>query len=161
MKTIGFIFLFLALTNFSWSQQELVNSYNYYSEVYGGMEDGGISRTESFAFVASTTIEIKEIFYQGQKIYLNKGDSLIVNVGKYTPYNNDYVTLVDSNQVVKEEPEIKMENRYVVLKMGNTYYVNVQYPYVWKGEIVYVCKKNLRVAKIKEGFDKGNTGYAP
>ena len=161
MKTIGFIFLFLALTNFSWSQKELVNSYNYYSEVYGGMEDGGVSRTESFAFVANASIEIKEIFFQGNRIYLQKGDSLIVNVAKYTPYNNHYATLADSSQIVKEQPEIKMEDRYVVLKMGNTYYVNVQHPYIWKGEIIYVCKKNLHVAKIKEGFDKGYTSYAP
>jgi len=162
MKTLLSICIILFSTTFSLAQKDLVNKYNYYSEVHGGMEDRGVSRIESFVFVATTTIEIKEIFYEGQAIYLKKGDSIVVHVNKYIPYkNNPLPIMLDSNQTITKAPEIEMEDRYKVLKVSRIYCVNVQYPYVWPGTLTYVCKKNLFVAKIKEGFDKENTGYAP
>lgn len=146
----------IVVTNYSLAQKELVNVYNSYSEVYGGMEDGGISRTESFTFIAKATIEIKDIFYNGEKIFLKKGDSLIVNVSKYIPYNPlPIVDTVDGTRRVVYKPDFK------VMKIGRKFYVNVQFPYIWPGVIEYIYKKETYASKIKEGFDDGFTGYAP
>jgi len=161
MKTLLSIYLGLFSITFSLAQKELVNMYNYFSEVHGGMEDSGVSRIESFVFVAYATIEIKEIIYEGQRIYLKKGDSIVVHVNSFIAYNNVTSNTLDVNRTESKITEIKIEDRYKVLKVGRIYYVNVQYPYVWPGTIIYVCKKNLHVAKMKEGFDKGYTGYAP
>ena len=70
MKTFFSFFIVIVLTNYSLAQKELVNVYNSYSEVYSGMEDGGISRNESFVFVAFATVEIKNIWLNNEKIIL-------------------------------------------------------------------------------------------
>jgi len=160
MKTTAFIFLFAFLNSFSWSQKELVNSYSYYSEVYGGMEDGGVSRTESFAFIAKATVEIKNIFYNNEKIILQKGDSLIVNVAKFITYNPEQIdTSLNTNS--SEEKEVKPEDRFRVVKFGRIIYLNVQANYLWPGTIEYIYKKKPYTSMIKKGFDEGFTSYAP
>lgn len=160
MKTFFSFFIVIVLTNYSLAQKELVNVYNSYSEVYGGMEDGGISRNESYVFVAFAKIEIKDIWLNSEKIILQKGDSLIVNVGKYIPYNPEPI---DTNLRAKGWgiKEVRPEDRFKVMKFGDTYYVNVMHPYVWEGIIEYIYKKKTYTSKIKEGFDDGFTGAAP
>lgn len=145
------------------AQNELVNYFNSYSQVYGGMEDSGISRNESYYFKVNKSITLKDIFLNGVNLNLHKGDTLIINIGIYTPYNSGFPSPIDSTELfIPEKPkEIPVTDRYLIYQQGRKFYANVQYPYMWDKTISYTCKKKSYTVKAKEGFDSGHTDAAP
>ncbi|MBI3134024.1 MAG: hypothetical protein HYZ14_05045 [Bacteroidetes bacterium] len=153
-----FILIYLTV-GFAFAQNDLVNTYSSYSEVYGGMEDSGIQRTESYIFVANSTLKIPAIKFEENGITLQKGDTLLVAVNSFKPYTNSTV-LPDSVTVVQSVTPRVTEN-FTAIKYGTIYFVQVNYPAFWNGEIEYHKQKKKYTAKIKTGFDAGNTEYAP
>src|SRR5688500_10161380 len=73
------LFLTIHAASIGFTQDQLKNTYNTYSEVYGGTESSGVSRTETYTFVAYGSVVIKDIYYNGGQLKLNKGDTLRVN----------------------------------------------------------------------------------
>ncbi|MBK9191393.1 MAG: hypothetical protein IPM77_07695 [Crocinitomicaceae bacterium] len=158
-----FVTLFLGCQLTLSSQNELVSFYNSYSQVYGGMEDSGISRNESYYFQVNKSITLKDIYLDGEKLNLKKGDTLIIHVGTYIPYNSGFPSPTDSTELfIPEKPkEIPAKDRYQIYQQGRKFYANLQYPYIWDKTISYSCKKKNHTAKAKEGFDAGHTDAAP
>jgi hypothetical protein len=163
MKQFFLLSLLITTLNFGFSQNQLVSYFNSYSEVYGGMEDGGISRTESFHFHVNATITLLDIYVNDKNLILHKGDTLVINIGKFTPYNNTNPRLLEEGQVEKElilnEPPAK--ELYKVFQKGQVYYATIQFDYIWDGSVQYKYKRKTICAKAKEGFDSGFTGAAP
>lgn len=163
MKHGLLIFLVFICSFVLHAQNELVSYYNSYSEVYGGMEDSGISRSESYFFLVKNSITLQEIYLNGEKLKLVKGDTLIINLSKFTPYHSNFPSLGDSTEIYfQEKPKEPSEKeRYQIYQQGRKYYANVQYPYIWDKKLTYTCKKKTHTVVAKEGFDSGYTGYAP
>lgn len=161
MKHFFWAILIFAQTGFT--QDQLVNVYNSYSEVYGGMEDGGISRHELFYFRVNASIKLQDIYINDRQLELKKGDTLVINVSKYTPYNKPNL---ESNGAKGSEhgpktKDVPVKERYKIYQSDNIYYANVQDLYIWDGTITFIFKKKTFTVKAKEGFDAGYTGYAP
>jgi hypothetical protein len=163
MKQFFLFSLLITTLNFGFAQNQLVSYFNSYSEVYGGMEDGGISRTESFYFHVNATITLLDIYVNDKNLILHKGDTLVINIGKFTPYSNNSIQLREEEQEEKElilnEPPAK--ELYKVFQRGQVYYATIQFDYIWDGTVRYKYKRQTIRAKAKEGFDSGNEAYAP
>lgn len=162
MKQVFYIIPLVFFINLAKAQDHLVSYYNFYSEVHGGMEDGGVSRTEAYYFKVNATITLHEIYYDDKRLVLQKGDTLVINVGLFTAYHNDYDKLDSSKQGKQEEPkELPEKDRYTIYQANRIFYANLQYPTKWNGTVTYSYKNKTYIAKAKEGFDGGNTEYAP
>jgi hypothetical protein len=163
MKKILFFISAISILQFGLAQNQLVSYFNSYSEVHGGMEDSGISRHESYFFKVNATITLLDIYYNEKSLILRKGDTLVINVGRYLPYNSTIPNVISADQKSQAEnqKEIPVQARYQVFQKGRCYYANVQSPFIWDGTVNYKCKKKSFTAKAKEGFDSGNTSYAP
>lgn len=162
MKQILLFIALCCLTQFGVSQNQLVSYFNSYSEVHGGMEDGGISRNESYFFRVNAKIILLDIYCFDSQLELKKGDTLVINVSKYTPYNENKIELSGGSKVINEKPaEVVFMKRFDVRQVGRMYYANVHHTYVWDQTLKYQHKKETYVVKAKEGFDSGNTSYAP
>jgi len=159
MKKLLYIFILLILTSTAYSQNELVNVFNSYSEVYGGMEDSGIQRNESYVFVAHASIELVNISFNGSALKLKNGDSLIINVAKYIPYNS--IPGDTSGNAIKSDRSQITTQQITASLIGNRYYVNLPYQYFWQKLVDYIYKKKVYSCVIIEGFDSGHTDYAP
>jgi len=146
------------------AQNQLVSYFNSYSEVYEGMEDGGISLYESYYFKVNATICLSDIYLDDKNLILHKGDTLVIIRGKHIAYNNSNPRLLEEDGRVKEETkekELPVKERFKIVRNGRVYYAMVQFPFIWDGTISYQYKKKTFVAKAKEGFDSGNSSYAP
>lgn len=140
-----------------WAQDSLVNIHNSYSEVYGGMEDSGVDRKESYRFVATGSLTLCDIYLDGKKLQLSKNDTLEIILSVYLPYN----AMPTDSPEAKAIPQPDEKERYRVVKSGSSYFAFVQYPYIWPREICYVSKKKSRTAKPRNGFDSGQSYAAP
>lgn len=163
MKRIFLLTSLISLLDFGISQNQLVSYFNSYSEVYGGMEDGGISRIESYHFQVNATITLLDIYVKDKNLILHKGDTLVINIGKFIPYTNNNPRLLEDGGEVKElklnEPPAK--ELYKVFQKGQVYFATIQFDYIWDGTLRYKHKRQTLFAKVKEGFDSGNKAYAP
>lgn len=126
--------------------------------MHGGMEESGIDRTESFLFVASKKITLKQIFYENKEIELKSNDSIQVSRSSHRAYSQNNINAPD---IEREKRNIPIEKRFRVWKKNNCYYISVVYPYEWDGTIEFQFKKKTYKTKIKEGFDSGKSDYAP
>lgn len=151
-----FVFIILlVLQTPAFCQKELKNIKSTWHETYGGMEESGISRTESFLFIAKKKITLNDINHEGKEIVLKKNDSIQINRYSHRPYSGI------TQKQEKENTEVPLEKRFRVFKKNNCFYISVQYPYEWNGIIQYTYKKKKLSAKIKDGFDDGKADYAP
>ncbi|MBK9593409.1 MAG: hypothetical protein IPO32_18560 [Crocinitomicaceae bacterium] len=62
----------ITLLSFGFSQNQLVSYFNSYSEVHGGMEDSGISRSESYFFKVNAKITLLDIYVYDKQLVLKK-----------------------------------------------------------------------------------------
>jgi hypothetical protein len=159
MKVLA-LFLFITCIS-AFAQDKLINTYSFYSEVYGGMEDSGIARTDSYIFIAQCDLSITEIYFENNEIFLHRGDTLQISMHYFTPYISQHFTLDTATLIQAPHALIYPDEKFVVHRKGRTYYVNIQYPHSWNKEINYVVKKRTFIAKAKADFDTGYTGYAP
>lgn len=157
MKYTFFIALFLFSLNLS-SQDQLKNTFSSWSEVHGGMEDGGIERSESYVFVATKTLKIKDVYFKDKEIVLNANDTLQITIHMFNPYNQPDSSKTKS---FKKPEQPSQKKRFTVLKKNNTFYANVMYPYEWPKKLDYIHKKKTYAVTTKKEFDKGNSSYAP
>lgn len=162
MKQFLLFISLLTIVNFGFAQNQLVSYFNSYSEVHGGMEDGGISRNESYFFKVNAKITLLDIYVYEKQLVLKKGDTLVINVGKFTPYNTNKIELSNGSKSINEKPaEVIFMKRFDVHQVGRIYYANVHHTYVWDKTLKYQHKKETYVVKTKEGFDDGDKVYAP
>ncbi|MBK7130449.1 MAG: hypothetical protein IPH66_13985 [Crocinitomicaceae bacterium] len=155
MKKLVVIFLlFIALG--SQSQTELVNYYNSYSEVLGGMEDGGVSRYELYYFSVHAKISLCDIYFNGDPLQLTKKDTLIIVVNSFTPYNQP-----DSSFFYDHPDHLPEKQKYRVYQNDHKFYVNVIHAGYWNYEVCYLFGKNKYNAKAKDSFDSGSQMAAP
>ena len=73
-------FLIFSIQLLAFNQTELVNVYSSYSKVHGGTEDGGISGSERYVFLANRTVVLTNLKFDNKDITLTKKDSLVVIV---------------------------------------------------------------------------------
>jgi hypothetical protein len=147
-----FCILFLIVQFACFSQDQLKNTYNAWHEMHGGVEGSGISRTESYIFVATKTVKVKGIYFNGAEITLNAKDTLQINV--FSSRNTG-----DTANDAENQPDVKKQ--FNVAKKNNTYYASPAYPYQWPKKLEYIYKKKTYVAGTKKEFDKGGSAYAP
>jgi hypothetical protein len=162
MKAIIFIVFTAFLSTSCASQSKLANTYSSFSQVYGGMQDGGISKTESYRFVASGKIQFVNIYLNDTLLSLKKGEKLVVNVSQYVPYNNQ--SPIPLNGIKPKEKQIEkppLKEKYEARLYNGVYYVNINENYYWPKSVNYVYKKKTFTAIIKENFDSSYTGFAP
>lgn len=153
-------FLIFSIQLLAFNQTELVNVYSSYSKVHGGTEDGGISGSERYVFLANRTVVLTNLKFDNKDITLTKKDSLVVIVETYEPYAQPMLGRIDSAKI-KSPKAPKVEDYAKVTKQGNTYYVVVPYPNIWNGKLDYNFKGKKFTALKKLEFDNGYTGYAP
>lgn len=160
MKQILLYTLVLFFTQ-SVNSQFLVSCMNTYSEVYGGMEDGGVSRNESYFFKVLSTVELQDIYVDGERLRLKRGDTLVVNLSIYKPYQQR--NLMPEDTVAKKLVSMKLNASlcFVVYQDKNRYYASMPEGQEWSRSVIYKHGRKIYTASAKEGFDSGQTSYAP
>lgn len=138
------------------SQAELINSFVQQSSVYGGMEDGGISTITQYTFIANAPITMVNIKSDSGNLKLKKGDSLIINLSSYQPYQ-DSETLVET----PNESSLIFDTQFSLTIYAGTGYVNIdlqlQLPFV----LTYQFNDVEHIAICKSEIDQRNVAYAP
>ncbi len=97
-------------------QNQIKNTHSSWHEMHGGMEESGIDRTESFIFVASKKITLKQIFYENKEIELKAKDSLQVNRSSHRAYS---IKNTNAPNFEEEKGKIPVEKRFRVWKKNN------------------------------------------
>jgi hypothetical protein len=141
----------------------LINYKSHFSEVYGGMEDGGISRYEYFHFSVRASIQVKAMYFKDAPLELKKGDTLVVMVAKYIPYNRPHIISDPDGLKEKKETttEIPDKEKFKIRWEGKTCYANYHLSGDWNETINYLHRKKEYTIKTKGSFDSGTTDYAP
>lgn len=142
------------------AQYELINVYSSYSKVYGGTEDGGISGSERYVFLAKKNVILSHLKFENNEIALTKNDSLIVIIETYEPYTRTTSDGTNSNKI-KSPSATKIEDCARVSKQSNTYYLFIPSTCSWNGKVDYKIKGKRFSAEKKSEFDTGYNGYAP
>lgn len=158
MKIVLFQSIFL-ITFFTLGQNHIINYHNSYSEVFGGMEDGGIQRSESYCFAVKKNIQLLWILEDNKSLELKKGDTLIINLSIYKPYNQREIKL-ESDTIHTRPPKVEI-NCFDIRRDNRKVYANLKYNCDWSKTIEYIYKKKKYTLKASEEFDSGYTGYAP
>jgi hypothetical protein len=145
------------------SQEHLINYYSEYEEVHGGMEDGGITRQEKFYFSVLAAVELQDVLYENKVLTLVKGDTLIIAVAYFTPYNPEENPIDHTKTVYLEKREVKKSTTalFTVYSDGRYYYLNYQASKKWDESISYCFENQVHTSRIRGGFDTGKTSYAP
>lgn len=156
MKKPALIYLLFVSLN-SQSQTELVNCYNTYAEVLGGMEDGGVSRYESYYFCVHAKITLCDFYFNDELLQLQKKDTLVLCVSNFIPYHDD----PDRQETDDKTGELPKEKRFRVHQQNNTYFVHAVYPTIWNKTITYQVGKKKITVSAKPEFDSGTQEAAP
>lgn len=133
------------------AERLVVNKFSSESEVYGGMEDGGISRNETYIFVAKRQVYFNDLQLNNEPFRLNRGDSLIVNVSSYKAYSNG----------PNPNAGLSLSKKNIELRhLNNKYYWNINAMH-WESKICYQYRQKLFCTPAKGHFDKSHKAYAP
>ena len=161
MKAIS-VFLFLFVLQLSvLGQNELVNVYSTYSSMHGGMATSGVSQTATYSFVANEKITLSNLLFNGNKLTLENGDSLIVSTNSYTPYQRTYFDEFEETDKLDSKQIERVEN-LVVNKTGKrTYLIGLSMTTNIGLALTYSYKNQEFTAVVKNNFDEYQEHYAP
>lgn len=123
------------------------------------MEDGGIQRSESYCFALKKNIQLLWIFEDNKSLELKKGDTLIINISIYKPYNKREIKL--KSDTIQYQTQKVEANSFDIRRDKRKVYANLKYNSEWSKTIEYIHKKKKYSFKAREEFDSGYTGYAP
>lgn len=161
--------VFCLLGSWAFTQNQLVNYFNSFSQVYGGMEDGGIQRTESYHFIVNANIAVLSINENGAPLQLKKKDTLIVHIHSFKPYH-DNTPKLDSSLIEKQilENNKDQANSFQIYRMTRKIYANISLQTPWDRRVEFQLASRRKANKAKTYaivakavFDSGNTSYAP
>lgn len=155
MKYIVFIFCFFSCLQ-DFAQDELINVSATGYAMYGGMEDSGVSRSYKYVFVAQKDIEMVNVLLDSTKLQLQKGDSLVVNLNTFEPYNSRLLDDHDEHEFVQAPTNIYFAQAY----RRQLYIVNIAVV-DWSILLQYVYKRIRYTAVKKESLDAYQSHYAP
>lgn len=155
MKALLYISLVLFTSIFGYSQDELINVQLTKNVMHGGTPMSGVSTTMAYTFVATKRIEMVAISYEKKSLVLTKGDTLVVNLSSYRPYNFD--TNQDGDVFKGPDPA----NAFTAYFRNGRLYVNTKMTAEFNLATTYTYKGKKHTAKIKTEVDESQSHYAP
>lgn len=157
MKTFALIILLLLFKLLASAQNELINIHSTYYAMHGGMATSGVSTSITYTFVANEKIIMSYTQTNNIALTLQKGDTLIVHLNSYRPYQNNYL-----GEEYYNDNTIKILENYSADKVGkHTYMLSYSLNLEIDKAITYRYNGKEFVAKLKPEFDERQEHYAP
>ena len=138
------------------AQEELINTFIRQSSVAGGTPYGGTSITTSYTFIAQDKIVLPNIETETGNLVLEKGDSIIVHLSSFEPYQK-------SELVQEHQAEVLpiYKSKFTITNYMDIKYINISHEIELTLVITYLYKKEEFIAAIKAEIDQINRAYAP
>lgn len=161
MRVLILIVFGVLVTSLSFAQEELVNVFTSKSTTHGGTPDSGVSSTVNYFFVAKSTIELENIWYEKKPgLTLHKGDTLVIALSSYRSYHG--VTHIED---YKSEGDLDIRSgsmsEFNAFMFRNKFQLNIKTEQQLAEVLQYKYKNKVYTAKVKSNIDETVEHFAP
>jgi len=149
MRTILLTIGVLLGVQISIAQSHFENIYATSTTTYSGVEDGGVSSSIAYTYIAKTDLTLPHVSFEGHPLKLTKGDRVIFNGSRYQPYQMENEIFEDSTTQI----DYHIQKKFYARKNNGIYYVGIPFDKNWAYARKYRIKMKTYTADFKKEFD--------